>query len=46
MLSLKDLNFPLLYVMKKNNFLRKIKGLLYSLKKHSKILPSENSGDF
>ena len=29
---------------KKLFFLKKIKSLLYSLKKHSKILPLENSG--
>ena len=28
------------------NFLKKIKGLLHSLKKHLKMLPFENSGNF
>ena len=39
------LNFSSL-CYEKNHYFEKLKGQLYSLKKLSKILPLENSGDF
>ena len=46
MISFLRLKLPIIKCDEKKYFLRKIKGLLYSLKKHLKILPLENSGDF
>ena len=38
--------FSIICYEKKKIFFKKIKNLLRSLKKHSKILPFENSGGF
>ena len=44
-----SLNLKLFIIIcyeKKKNYFKKIKGLLYSLKKYAKVLPLKTLGDF